>query len=208
MYILYVSNLSSLNVSCHTLNIVFKQQCSLPLTLNLGQYWLIYSKDDFHHCLNQGLVGSSETSWISWSRRTERTPPSQKPAQHGNQTGESGCQRWLILQKKTQQLSFPSFTNLNLLCCLLEQWICSIQPQKAESVWPQDIWLVSLVTTCFMCVTCRSHLYLMMQNHLLLGPCINVLKRSTPNPTHWFTPVEKISIAAMQSPQLQPKWSF
>lgn len=70
--------------------------------------------------LHQGWAGSSETSWISRSRRSgediERMPPSQKPAQQGNQSGESGCQQWVILQEKTQQFSFLSLTsNLNPL---------------------------------------------------------------------------------------------
>ena len=74
----------------------------------------------FSTVLHQGWAGSSETSWISRSRRSgediERMPPSQKPAQQGNQSGESGCQQWVILQEKTQQFSFLSLTsNLNPL---------------------------------------------------------------------------------------------
>lgn len=53
--------------------------------------------------LNQGLVRSSETSWILWSRRSgediARTPTSQKPDQQDNQAGELGCQQWLILHR-------------------------------------------------------------------------------------------------------------
>lgn len=137
---------SFLELNCKISLICQNTQCYLPLTdaahyricTHVFNYHismlrvfleinvLIRSKDGCHHCLNRGFVGSSESSWVSRSRRPgediKRTPPSQKPAQQGNQTGESGCQQWLIRQEKTQQFSFPSLTNnLHLLCCLLER---------------------------------------------------------------------------------------
>lgn len=90
--------------------------------------------------------------------RGYREPPSQKPAQQGNQTGESGCQQWLILQKKTQQFSFPhSPTTLTSFPVFWsnESALFSLRTQNS-SVRPQDVWFVPLVMTCFMCITCRS----------------------------------------------------
>lgn len=56
----------------------------------------------------RSLMNITEQALRRGSR--ERTPPSQKPAQQSNQTGERGCQQWLTLQEKSQQFSFPSLT--------------------------------------------------------------------------------------------------
>lgn len=102
--------------------------------------------------------------------------------------------------KKDSTVLLPSFTNnLNLLSCLLEQWICSVQPQNAE--------LICAATGRMTCAISDDMFYISHVDHSLSGPYVNILKISTPNPTHWFISVEKVGVAAVQSPQLQPKWS-